>query len=114
MSLLQRARSEPDIEAQARAPQRPPAALVEGPIAATLLRFSLPILASSVLQSINASINTAWIGNILGARALTASANANSLLFFLLSACFGIGVAASILVAQALGARNLSNAKRTV
>jgi putative MATE family efflux protein len=110
MSLLQRARSEPDIQAQAPAP----AGLVEGPIASTLLRFSLPILASSVLQSINASVNAAWIGNLLGARALTASANANTLLFFLLSACFGIGMAASILVAQALGARNVGEAKRIV
>src|SRR5215472_4365774 len=114
MSLLQRARSEPDIEAPARGPQRAPAALVEGPIASTLLRFSLPILASSVLQSINASVNAAWIGNLLGARALTASANANTLLFFLLSACFGMGMAASILVAQALGARNVGEAQRIV
>jgi putative MATE family efflux protein len=114
MPLPQRARSKPDIEAQASAPQRDPAALVEGPIASTLLRFALPILASSVLQSINASVNAAWIGNLLGARALTASANANTLLFFLLSACFGLGLAASILVAQALGARNVGKAKRIV
>jgi putative MATE family efflux protein len=114
MSLSQRARSEPGIEASRSVPQRDPAALVEGPIASTLLKFSLPILASSVLQSINASVNAAWIGNILGARALTASANANTLLFFLLSACFGVGLAASILVAQALGARNLTEAKRIV
>jgi putative MATE family efflux protein len=117
MSLPQRASSYHGLKVgggEASPAKRDGAALVEGPIAATLLRFSLPILASSVLQSINASINTAWIGNILGARALTASTNANSLLFFLLSASFGIGVAASILVAQALGARNLSKAKRVV
>jgi putative MATE family efflux protein len=89
-------------------------ALVQGPIARTLLLFSLPILASSMLQSINASVNAAWIGNLLGARALTASANANSLLFFLLSVCFGLGMAATILVGQSLGARDLRQAKRIV
>jgi putative MATE family efflux protein len=117
MSLPQRARSEPGREARpagTRAQKRDAAVLVEGPIGSTLLMFSLPILASSVLQSINASVNAAWIGNILGARALTASANANSLLFFLLSACFGVGVAASILVGQSLGARDVSEAKRIV
>jgi putative MATE family efflux protein len=117
MSLPQSASSQPDIEiraAEGSGPQRTAATLVEGPIAATLLKFSLPILASGVLQSINASVNAAWIGNILGARALTASANANSLLFFLLSASFGIGMAASILVAQSLGARDVSKAKRII
>jgi putative MATE family efflux protein len=111
MSLPQPASPQPDSEV---APKRAGATLVEGPIAATLLKFSLPILASSMLQSINASVNAAWIGNILGARALTASANANSLLLFLLSASFGIGLAASILVAQSLGARDVSKAKRII
>jgi len=117
MSLPQRARSQPRIKARPAGGsdhKQQATALVEGPIGTTLLVFSLPILASSVPQSINASINAAWIGNILGARALTASANANSLLFFLLSLCFGLGMAASILLAQSLGARNLGDAKRIV
>ncbi|GLR66624.1 hypothetical protein GCM10010909_13040 [Acidocella aquatica] len=58
---------------------------LNGPIARTLIIFSLPILASNVLQSLNASINAAWIGQLLGTQALSASANANSLLFLLLS-----------------------------
>ena len=57
--------------------------LTEGPIARTLVAFTLPILASSVLQSLNGSINAAWIGQLLGHQALTAAANANSLIFFL-------------------------------
>jgi putative MATE family efflux protein len=117
MSLSQRASSQPGMQVRAGGgggAKRAAAALIEGPIASTLLKFSLPILASSVLQSINASVNAAWIGNILGARALSASANANSLLFFLLSASFGVGMAASILVAQSLGARNVIEAKRIV
>jgi putative MATE family efflux protein len=92
----------------------PPASLVEGPIGRTLVVFSLPILASSVLQSLNASINAAWIGHLLGSRALTASANASALLFFLLSVGFGLGLAATILVGQSIGGRNLAQAKRVV
>jgi Na+-driven multidrug efflux pump len=79
----------------AAASSRPAATLVEGNIARTLIVFSLPILGSNVLQSINASINTAWIGQLLGPRALTASANANSILFFLLSISFGLSLAAT-------------------
>jgi putative MATE family efflux protein len=95
-------------------PQRKFNPLVDGPVARTLLFFSLPILASSVLQSINASVNAIWISHLIGTRALTASANANSLLFFLLSISFGLGMAASILVGQSLGAGNVRQAKRIV
>ena len=91
-----------------------PAILVDGPIASTLLLFSLPILATNVLQSLNASINAAWIGHLLGTEALSASANANALLFMLLSACFGLGIMASILVALSLGARDIDHAKRVI
>jgi putative MATE family efflux protein len=90
------------------------ATLVEGPIARTLLMFSLPTLASSVLQSLNTSINAAWIGQLLGERALSASANANSLIFFLLGAVFGLGLAATVLIGQSVGANDPLMAKRTI
>ena len=88
--------------------------LTHGPIARTLLMFALPTLASSVLQSLNASINAAWIGRLLGEHALSASANANSLIFLLLGAVFGLGLAATVLVGQSLGARDIGQAKRTI
>lgn len=93
---------------------RPRAVLTEGPIAKTLLLFALPTLASSVLQSFNASINAIWIGRLLGERALSASANANSLIFFLLGAVFGLGLAATVLVGQSLGKNDVAMAKRTI
>jgi putative MATE family efflux protein len=94
--------------------KRPVASLVEGPIARTLIAFTLPILASNILQSLNASINAAWIGHLLGTRALTASANANTLLFFLLSISFGLTMASTILIGQSTGARDQVLAKRVM
>jgi putative MATE family efflux protein len=88
--------------------------LTEGPIARTLLLFSLPILGSNVLQSLNASVNSVWIGHFLGEAALTASSNANLVLFFLLGVVFGISMANTILVGQAIGANNIDQAKRVV
>ena len=90
------------------------AALTDGPITRTLILFSLPILASSVLQSLNGSINAAWIGRLLGNRALTGAANANSLIFFLAGGVFGLGLCTTVMVGQALGAKNLPLAKRAV
>jgi putative MATE family efflux protein len=90
------------------------APLTHGPIARTLFFFTLPILASNVLQSLNGSVNSIWVGHYLGEAALTATSNANTILFFLLALVFGIGMAASILVGQSVGARNINQAKRVV
>ena len=93
--------------AEANAPaQRKPHArmdLTEGPISRTLLLFSLPVLGSSVLQSINASINAIWVGRLLGENALTATANATLILLITLGVMFGTGMASTILVGQAVG-----------
>lgn len=86
--------------------------LLEGSVGKTLLVFSLPILASNVLQSLNGSVNAVWVGRYLGSSALTATSNANTIMFFLISLVFGVGMAASILVGQSVGARDLERAKR--
>ena len=94
--------------------RRPATSLTEGAIGKTLLTFSLPILASNVLQSINGSINSIWVGRYLGGAALTATANANTILFFLIGTVFGVGMAATILVGQSVGAKDIDQAKRVV
>ncbi len=88
--------------------------LTTGPIPRTLLVFALPVLGSSVLQSLNGSINAIFVGRMLGEAALTATSNANLVLFLMLGTMFGIGMAATILVAQAVGGRNLGEARRIV
>lgn len=88
--------------------------LTEGPISRTLLMFSLPVLGSSVLQSLNASINAIWVGRLLGENALTATANATLILLITLGVMFGTGMASTILVGQAIGAKDVPRAKRVV
>ena len=88
--------------------------LTEGPITKTLILFSLPILLGNVLQSLNGSINTIWIGKYLGEVALAATSNANIIMFFLISSIFGIAMAAVILIGQNLGAKKVHEAKQVV
>jgi Na+-driven multidrug efflux pump len=90
--------------------QKPDSALTEGAIGKTLVKFALPILAGNVLQSLNGSVNAIWVGHGLGEAALAATSNANTILFFLLGAVFGVGMAATILVGQAMGARDVDRA----
>lgn len=100
-------------EQTAAAPAPAPFA-THGPIPGTLLRFALPIMAANLLQSASATINTVWIGRLLGPEALAASANVASLLFFLLSLSFGLGMAASIMVGQSIGAGDAARVKQVV
>ena len=92
----------------------PPRSLTEGSITSGMARFALPILLSNILQSLNGSVNSIWIGRYLGEAALTGSSNANTVLFLLIGASLGVAMAATILVGQCIGARDLVEAKRVV
>ncbi len=94
-----------------RAPQRD---LTTGPIGRTLLLFALPTLGSSILQSLNGSINAIWIGQFLGERALAATTNANIIMFLLIAAVFGFGMAATILIGQNMGRRDVDAMRRVL
>jgi putative MATE family efflux protein len=86
--------------------------LTTGPIASTLLLFALPTLGSNILQTLNGSINAIWVGHFLGEAALAATSNATIIMFLLFGAVFGFGMAATILVGQAFGRRDLDAARR--
>ena len=88
--------------------------LTEGPIGRNLLLFALPILGGNVAQSLNGSVNAVWVGRYLGEAALTATANANNIMFFLIGSVFGIGMAATILIGQAMGAGDVAQARRVM
>ena len=86
--------------------------LTEGPIGKTLLAFALPTLASSILQSLNGTINAIWVGRFLGESALAATSNANMVMFLLTAFVFGFGMASTILVGQAWGRNDIDQARR--
>jgi putative MATE family efflux protein len=88
--------------------------LTVGAIGPTLLTFALPTLGSSVLQSLNGSVNAIWVGRFLGEDALAATTNGNLVMFLLLAFVFGFGMAATILIGQAFGRRDLLAARRVM
>jgi putative MATE family efflux protein len=91
-----------------------PRTLTEGSIPVGLFQFSLPILMANVLQSLNGSVNSIWVGRYLGEAALTATSNANTVMFLLIGAAFGVALAATILIGQCIGANNIRETKRVV
>ncbi len=88
--------------------------LVAAPIGPTLLAFALPTLASSMLQSANGSIDTIWVGRLIGEAAVAATANGNLVMFLLTAFVFGFGMASTILVGQSVGRGDLDSARRVV
>jgi putative MATE family efflux protein len=91
-----------------------PRSLTEGSITSGMFRFALPILFANVLQSLNGSVNSIWVGRFLGEAALTATSNANTVMFLLIGAAFGIAMAATILIGQCIGAKDIPEARRVV
>jgi len=88
--------------------------LTQGPITRTLLIFSLPLLGGNALQSLNGTVNQIWVSHTLGENAITALGNANIVMMLMLGSIFGVGMAANILVAQAVGAGNMDLVKRVM
>jgi len=93
---------------------KPARDLINGPIGSTLLLFAIPTLAGNILQSLNASINMIWIGRFLGENALAAASNATNIIFIAFSTFFGFGMAATVLVGQHIGRKDIDGARRAV
>jgi len=88
--------------------------LTVGPVTGTLFWFALPALGVNVLQSINGTINSAWVGQLLGEAALAATSNAGMIIFLMFSALFGFSMAVTILLGQAKGRGDTDMLRRIV
>jgi Na+-driven multidrug efflux pump len=87
--------------------------LTQGPILPTLLAFSIPTLISNLLQTLNGTINSIWVGKLIGESALAATANVNIIMFLMMAAVFGFGMATTVRVGQNFGARRIEAARIT-
>ncbi|MCB2079720.1 MAG: MATE family efflux transporter [Novosphingobium sp.] len=87
--------------------------LTQGPILRTLIMFSIPTMLSNVLQTLGQTINTIWVGQLLGESAVAATVNANLVMFLVFSTVFGFGMASTVKVGQNLGAGNVDGARRS-
>ncbi len=63
------------------------------------------MVVSNILQGLSGTINSVFIGQMLGTRALAAVSGMFPIVFFFISLVIGIGAGASVLIGQAWGAR---------
>jgi putative MATE family efflux protein len=88
--------------------------LTVGPVAKTLWLFVLPTLGANILQSLNQTISSIYLGKLLGEDAFAASTVAGMISFLLFSTIFGLAMAATILIGQAMGRRDIAEVRRTI
>ncbi len=74
--------------------------------------FLVPLMASNILQALSGTINSIYIGQMIGVEALAATATFFPIMFFLMSFIIGLSAGATILIGQAWGARNVDKVKQ--
>ncbi len=87
--------------------------LTQGPILKTLVWFSIPLLIGNVVQTLQGSINTIWVGRLLGEEALAATTVSGGVMFLLFAVTFGFAMAGTVRIGQHFGARDIDAARRS-
>ncbi|MBG9387775.1 MATE family efflux transporter [Caenimonas aquaedulcis] len=63
------------------------------------------MLVANILQSLSGTINSVFVGQLLGTQALAAASGIFPIVFFFISLVIGVGAGASVLIGQAWGAK---------
>lgn len=74
------------------------------PLWKTFLAFLAPMMLSNILQSLFGTINSIYVGQMIGVDALAAASVFFPIMFFFISFVVGLGAGASVLIGQAWGA----------
>lgn len=87
--------------------------LTEGVLWRTLVRFSMPLALSSLLQSICSVVDLIIAGHYVGKVALSAISNASQITMLLTQIIIGVTMGANVLIGQYYGSRDSKNRKKT-
>ena len=79
--------------------------MTEGPIFGKLLKFSIPLIASSVLQLLFNAADVVVVGRFAGDNSLAAVGSTGSLINLLINLFMGLSVGTNVVVAHYFGAR---------
>ncbi len=88
--------------------------MVRGPILPKVIRFSLPVMLTGILQLLYNAADIIVVGQYSGKEALAAVGSTGSLINLLINVCMGLSVGTSVAVAQQKGAGDLNAVRRTV
>ena len=81
------------------------------PLWKTYLLFLAPMVVSNFLQSMSGTLNSIYIGQMLGTQALAAVSGMFPIVFFFIALVIGLGAGAGVLIGQAYGAGETGTVK---
>ena len=88
--------------------------MTNGPLLMKMVRFSIPLILTGVLQLLYNAADIVVVGRFAGPQALAAVGSTSSLINLLVNVFMGLSVGASVVVAKAWGARDHQSVARTV
>ncbi|ENX38418.1 MATE family efflux transporter [Acinetobacter sp. NIPH 2100] len=80
----------------------------------TFFVFLVPLIATNILQNLSGTINTIFVGQMMGVDAIAAVSVFFPILFFLLAFVIGISAGSTVLIGQAWGAQNLEKVRAVI
>lgn len=88
--------------------------MIEGPLFGKILMFSLPLMASGILQLLFNAADVIVVGRFAGENALAAVGSTGALINLILNLFFGLSTGASVCASNAIGAKDDERVKRCV
>ena len=88
--------------------------LTKGSITKQLIKFSTPLVLSSLLQSVYGMVDMIVAGNFIGSVGLSAVNNSSTIMLFITQILMGISTGGSILISQLFGGGDKENSKESV
>lgn len=88
--------------------------MTKGPVAKSILLFTVPLLFSSIFQQLYNTVDTMIVGHLLGESALAAIGASSSVYSLLVGFALGVGNGMSIVTARRVGAGDEEGIRKTV
>ena len=88
--------------------------MTEGPLLSKIIRFSIPLILTGVLQLLYNAADIVVVGRFAGPTALAAVSSTSSLINLIVNVFMGLSLGASVVVAQDYGAGNVKEVSDTV
>ena len=88
--------------------------MTEGPILGKMIRFTLPVMLSGILQLLFNAADVAVVGQFAGDAAMAAVGSCGALINLIVNLFIGLAVGAGVIAAQDLGARRYDDVTKLV
>ena len=88
--------------------------MTEGPVLGKMILFTLPVMASGILQLLFNAADVAVVGQFAGEAAMAAVGSCGALINLIVNLFIGLSVGAGVIAAQDLGAKRYDEVKKLV